>query len=164
MISETLQKSINDQIKAELDSAYLYQAMAAWCESINFRGFAAWFEKQAEEETKHAKRFYEYLVDRGGRVILKGLDTPPADFGTMEKAFKETLDHEKVVTGRINKMYELARSEKDFATEEMLNWFVKEQVEEEASAEEMLAQVKMAEGKPGNLLYLDRHAGKREGD
>jgi ferritin len=164
MISETLQNAINEQIKAELDSSYLYLAMAAWCESISLKGFAKWFEKQANEENAHAKRFYEYLVERGGRVILKGLDTPPADFGTMEKAFQQTLDHERVVTGRINKIYEMARNEKDFATQEMLNWFVKEQVEEEATAEEMLAQTKMAEGRPGNLLYLDRHAGKRGDD
>jgi ferritin len=161
MISETLQRAINEQIKAEFDSSYLYLAMAAWCRSVNFKGFAKWFEKQAEEENEHGMKFYEYLVDRGGRVVLKGLDTPPADFGTMEKAFQQTLDHERIVTGRINQLYEMARNEKDFATQEMLNWFVKEQVEEEAGAEEMLAQVRMVEGKPGNLLYLDRHAGKR---
>jgi ferritin len=161
MISETLQRAINEQIKAEFDSSYLYLAMAAWCQSANFQGFAKWFEKQAKEENEHGMKFYEYLIDRGGRVILKGLDTPPADFGTMEKAFQQTLDHERIVTGRINQIYEMARNEKDFATQEMLNWFVKEQVEEEASAELMLAQVRMAENKPGNLLYLDRHAGKR---
>jgi len=163
MISETIQSAINEQIKAELDSSYLYLAMAAWCESESFKGFAKWFEKQAQEENTHAMKFYEYLIDRGGRVILKGLDTPPADFGSMEKAFQQTRDHERYVTGRINQIYEMARNEKDFATQEMLNWFVKEQVEEEATAEEMLAQVGMAGGKPGNLLYLDRHAGKRGG-
>jgi ferritin len=161
MISETLQNAINDQIKAELDSSYLYLAMASWCHSVDFPGFAKWFEKQADEEREHAEKFYEYVIDRGGRVILKGLDTPQADFGTLEKAFQQTLDHERVVTKRINKIFEMAVAEKDFATQEMLNWFVKEQVEEEATAELMLAQVRMAENKPGNLLYLDRHAGKR---
>jgi ferritin len=164
MISETIQNAVNEQIKAELDSSYLYLAMAAWCQTVNMRGFATWFEKQAQEENGHAMKFYEYLIDRGGRVILKGLDTPPADFGNMEKAFQQTLDHERYVTGRINQIYESAVKEKDFATQELLNWYVKEQVEEEANAEMMLAQVRMAEGRPGNLLYLDRHAGKRGGE
>jgi ferritin len=164
MISETIQNAINEQIKAEFDSAYIYLAMAAYCESINLRGYAKWFEKQSDEEQEHAMKFYKYIVDRGGRVILKGLDTPPADFKSLENAFKQTLEHERYVTGRINQIYEMAVKEKDFATQEMLNWFVKEQVEEEATAEMMLEQAKMAEGKPGNLLYLDRHAGKRGGD
>jgi ferritin len=161
MISEKIQNAINDQIKAEFDSFYLYLAMAAWCEVGNFKGFAAWFRKQAEEEKEHAFRFYGYLVDRGGRVILKGLDTPSVDFGNMQNVFQQTLDHERIVTGRINKIYAMAVDEKDFATQEHLNWFVKEQVEEEASATEMLEQIKMAGDRPGNLLYLDRHAGKR---
>jgi ferritin len=161
MISEKIQNSINDQIKAEFDSFYLYLSMAAYCESLNYKGYASWFRKQANEEEQHAMKFFEYLVDRGGRVNLKGLDTPTVDFGSMQEVFKQTLDHERIVTGRINKIYELAVTEKDFATQEMLNWFVKEQVEEEASASVMLEQIKMVEGRPGSLIYLDRHAGKR---
>jgi ferritin len=161
MISEKIQNAINDQIKAELDSSYLYLAMSAYCESINFKGYAAWFKTQAGEEHQHAMKFFEYLVDRGGRVTLKGLDTPTFDFQSMQHAFQQTLDHERIVTGRINKIYELAVTEKDFATQEMLNWFVKEQVEEEASAGEILEQIKMVENRPGSLIYLDRHAGKR---
>jgi ferritin len=161
MISERIQNAINDQIKGEFDSFYLYLAMAAYCESINFKGYAAWFRQQAEEEKEHAYRFYNYVVDRGGRVILKGLDTPPEQFGSMQDVFQQTLDHERVVTGRINNIYNMAVEEKDFATQEHLNWFVKEQVEEEASATEMLEQIKMTEGRLGNLMYLDRHAGKR---
>jgi ferritin len=161
MISEKIQSAINDQIKAEFDSFYLYLAMASFCEANNFKGFAAWFRKQAEEEKEHAYKFYNYLVDRGGRVALKGLDTPPVDFGTMQNVYQQTLDHERIVTGRINKIYQLAVDEKDFATQEHLNWFVKEQVEEEASATEILEQIKMTDNRPGNLMYLDRHAGKR---
>jgi ferritin len=161
MISEKIQNAINDQIKAEFDSFYLYLAMAAFCESINFKGFAAWFRMQAEEEKEHAYKFYNYVIDRGGRVILKGLETPPAQFNSMQDVFQQTLDHERVVTGRINHIYQMAVEEKDFATQEHLNWFVKEQVEEEASATEMLEQIKMTEGRLGNLMYLDRHAGKR---
>ncbi len=161
MISEKIQNAINDQIKAEFDSFYLYLSMAAYCESINLKGFAAWFRKQAEEEKEHAYRLYDYMIDRGGRVILKGLDTPAPKFDSMQDIFQRSLDHERFVTGRINNIYQMAVDEKDFATQEHLNWFVKEQVEEEASATEMLEQIKMTEGRPGNLLYLDRHAGKR---
>jgi ferritin len=161
MLSEKIQSAINDQIKAEFDSFYLYLAMAAYCEAGNFKGFASWFKKQAEEEKEHAYKFYNYVIDRGGRVILKGLETPPANFKSMQEVFQQTLDHERVVTGRINNIYQLAVDEKDFATQEFLNWFVKEQVEEEASASEMLEQIKMTDNRPGNLMYLDRHAGKR---
>lgn len=161
MLSEKIQGAINDQIKAEFDSFYLYLAMAAYCEAGNFKGFASWFKKQAEEEKEHAYKFYNYVVDRGGRVILKGLEMPPANFKTMQEVFQQTLDHERIVTGRINNIYQLAVEEKDFATQEHLNWFVKEQVEEEASATEMLEQIKMTDNRPGNLMYLDRHAGKR---
>jgi ferritin len=161
MISEKIQNAINDQIKAEFDSFYLYLSMAAYCESLNFKGYASWFRKQASEEEQHAMKFFEYLVDRGGRVILKGLDMPTSDFGSMQEAFQQTLDHERIVTSRINKIYEMAVTEKDFASQEMLNWFVKEQVEEESSATEMLEQIKMVEGRPGSLIYLDKHAGKR---
>jgi len=161
MISEKIQNAINDQIKAEFDSFYLYLAMSAYCQSINFKGFASWFAKQASEEQVHAMRFFDYLVDRGGRVALKGLDTPTLDFASIQDAFQQTLEHEQIVTGRINKIYDMAVAEKDYATQEMLNWFVKEQVEEEASATEMLEKVKMAENKPGNLMYIDKHAGKR---
>jgi ferritin len=161
MISEKIQAAINDQIKAEFDSFYLYLSMAAFCEANNYKGFASWFKSQAEEEKEHAYKFYNYLVDRGGKVILKGLDTPPVDFGSMLNVYQQTLDHERIVTGRINKIYQLAVEEKDFATQEHLNWFVKEQVEEEASATEILEQIKMTDNRPGNLMYLDRHAAKR---
>jgi ferritin len=161
MISEKIQKGINDQIKAEFDSFYIYLAMAAYCEALNFKGFASWFRKQAEEEKGHAFRLYDYLVDRGGRVMLRGLDTPQAEFQSMQDCFQQTLDHERYVTNRINQIYEMAVDEKDFATQEMLNWFVKEQVEEEAAATEILERIKMVEGRAGSLIYLDRHAGKR---
>jgi ferritin len=161
VISKTIQDAINDQIKAEFYSSYLYLSMAAYCESINFKGFAKWFRKQAEEEKGHAYRFYNYIIDRGGRVILQGLDTPPADFKSIMDIYQKSLDHEREVTRRINRIYEMAVNEKDFATQEHLNWFVKEQVEEEASVTEILEQVRLVEGKPGSLLYIDRHAGKR---
>jgi ferritin len=161
MISDKIQKAINDQINAEFDSFYIYLAMAAFCESMNFKGFGVWFKKQAEEERGHAHKLYEYLTDRGGRVVLKGLETPPLEYGSVMGAFQKALEHERLITGRINSIYDLAVAEKDYATQEHLNWFVKEQVEEEASALEMLETIKMVGDKPGSLIYLDRHAAKR---
>lgn len=161
MISESIQKSINDQINEELYSAYLYLAMSAYCESINYRGFAAWMKIQSDEEKKHAERFYSYLIDRNGRVMLRAVSAPPVEFGSIRELFEQTLEHEKKISGLINNIYDLAVREKDFATQEHLNWFVKEQVEEESSALTILEQVKMAGDKPGNLMYIDRHVGKR---
>lgn len=161
MISDKIQNAINDQIKAEFESSYIYLAMAAYCESLNFKGFGVWFKKQAQEEHEHAHKLYAYLTDRGGRVVLKGLETPPAEYGSVMGAFQKAYEHEKYITGRINSIYDLAVAEKDYATQEHLNWFVKEQVEEEAAASEMVETIKMVGDKPGSLIYLDRHAAKR---
>jgi len=161
MISETIQKAINDQINAELYSSYLYLSMSAYFEGKNLKGFAKWMRTQAGEEREHAEKFFDYLVDRGGRVTLKAITAPPVDFKNTQDIFEQTFAHEQHVTSLINGIYELAVKEKDFATQEFLNWFVKEQVEEEATASEMLEQIKMTDNRPGNLMYLDRHAGKR---
>lgn len=157
MISEKLQKAINDQITAEFYSAYFYLSMAAYCESENYKGFAEWFRMQSEEERTHGFRLYDYLFDRGGMVTLNAIDQPPADFKSIQDTFERTLEHEKKVTGLINNLYKLAVDEKDYATQEHLHWFISEQVEEEATAEYILNQIKMVEGKPGNLFYIDRH-------
>jgi len=164
MISETIQKAINDQINAELYSSYLYLSMSAWFEDGNFKGFAKWMKVQTDEEREHAEKLYKFLVDRGGRVTLKAIAAPPVDFKSVQDIFEQSYAHEQKVTALINGIYDMAVKEKDFATQEHLNWFVKEQVEEEASASEMVHQVKLAENKPGNLMYLDRHAAKRGGE
>lgn len=162
MISEKMQKAISDQIIAEFYSSYLYLAMSAWCETQNLKGFARWMRMQAEEEREHAFKLFDYLVDRGGRVRLGVLDAPPGDFGSIQDVFEKTLAHEKGVTAGIHKLNELAMQEKDYATTAHLQWFITEQVEEEAGAEEILNQIKMVEGRPGSLFYIDRHVGKRE--
>jgi ferritin len=160
MISERLQRAINDQIAAEFYSAYFYLSMAAYCEFQNYKGFAEWFRLQSEEERTHGFRLYEYLFDRGGRVILSAIEQPPTDFKSIQETFEKTLEHERKVTGLINNLYKLAVDEKDYATQEHLHWFISEQVEEEANAELILNQLKMVEGKPGNLFYIDRHIAK----
>lgn len=161
MISEKMQNAINDQINAELESAYIYLSMSAYFEAGNYRGFARWMRLQSEEEKGHADRLFNYLVDRGGRVILKELPAPKSDFKSPEEVYQITLDHERKITAKINKLNELAAAEKDHATVAHLQWFVTEQVEEEATAEGILNQIRMVESKPGSLFYIDRHIGKR---
>jgi len=161
MISEKMQKAINEQINAELYSEYLYLSMAAYFESENYKGFAHWMKKQAEEEREHAFKLYDFMNDRGGRVILAAIDAPPASFKSVQEVFEKSLAHEREVTSKIHKINALAIEEKDYATTAHLQWFITEQVEEEATAEEILDQIRMVEGKPGTLFYIDRHLGKR---
>jgi ferritin len=164
MISEKMQKAINDQINAEFYSAYFYLSISAYCDSENYKGFAEWFRLQAEEERTHGFKLFDYLQERGGRVILKAIDEPPTNFKSIQDTFEQTLEHERKVTGLINNLNKLAIEENDYATQAHLQWFISEQVEEEATAEDILNQIKMVEGKPGNLFYIDRHiVGQREG-
>ncbi|MEE8418398.1 MAG: ferritin [candidate division Zixibacteria bacterium] len=162
MIGKKMQKAISDQITAEFYSSYLYLAMSAWCETQNLKGFAGWMRMQSEEEKEHAFKLFDYLVNRGGNVMLGALEAPPGDFDSVQDVFEKTLAHEKEVTASIHKLNEMAMQEKDYATSTHLQWFITEQVEEEASAEDILNQIKMVEGRPGSLFYIDRHVGKRE--
>jgi ferritin len=163
VISQKLQDAINDQIQAELASEYLYLSMAAYSESVNFKGFAGWLRAQADEERGHALRFAKYLTDRGARVFIKGVEQPPQEFGTPLQTFEHVLGHERAVTARINKLFELAREEKDPATEAALMWFVTEQVEEEATAEGIVETLKRVKESGSALVMLDRQLGKRAG-
>lgn len=161
-LSKQLLAEINTQIKLELDSAYLYLSMAAHFESANLSGFAHWMKEQAEEEQEHALKFYEYIHDRGGRVILQGLDQPPAEFKSPLSVFEEVLEHEKGVTARINLLYSIAVKDNDYASQSFLNWFVDEQVEEEKNASQIVEQLRMVGDAPGMLFQLDNVLGKRE--
>ncbi len=163
MISEKMQKAINDQINAEFYSSYFYLSMAAYCDSENYKGFAEWFRLQAEEERTHGFKLFDYLQERGGRVVLKAIEEPPSNFKSIQDTFEQTLEHERKVTGLINNLNKLAIEENDYATQAHLQWFISEQVEEEATAEDILNQIKMVEGKPGNLFYIDRHIVGRRG-
>ena len=163
MINKKIEKAINDQINAELYSSYLYLSMAAYFESINFSGFAQWMHVQAKEETNHAMKFFGYVFEKGGRVTLKAIDGPPTEWKSPLDAFENVLNHEIKVTGLINKLVELARAEKDIATENFLMWFIAEQVEEEASADHIVQMLKKIKDAPQGLFMLDRELGKREG-
>lgn len=164
MIDGDIQDAINTQIRNEYYSSYLYLSMAAYCESRNFPGFAGWLRKQSEEELVHAMKFFDYLIDRGGRVILGSIEQPASEFGAFVEMFEEVLEHEREVTGMINNIYDLAASKNDQATLVMLHWFIEEQVEEEKNAEEVVEQLKLAEDSPAALLILDRELAAREGE
>ncbi len=164
MISKKIQDAINAQINAEMYSSYLYLSMSAFAMSANFKGFAHWFKVQANEETKHAMKLYDHLLDRGGKVELAPIKQPPTHFQNLLDAFEQTYEHEKKVTGLINKLYETAKKENDYAAQVMLQWFINEQVEEEASSCEILQKLQLlGEKATGSLLYIDKELKKREG-
>ncbi len=161
MLSEKMKEALNTQINKELYSSYLYLSMAAWCESVNLSGFANWMTIQAREEVSHTEKFFGYLNERGGRVLLQPIEGPPVEWGSVLEVFEQVLEHERLVTGLINGLVKLARSEDDYATEAFLQWFVSEQVEEEATASGVVEQLKLAGGKGSGLFMLDREMGTR---
>ena len=161
MINEKMTQALNNQINAELYSAYLYFSMAAYFESVNLPGFAHWMRIQTQEESMHAMKIYDFVNERAGRVILKGIEQPPVEWKTPLAVFEATFKHEQKVTGLINELVNIAIEEKDHATNTFLQWFVNEQVEEEASADQVVQQLKMMEKAPGGLFMLDRELGQR---
>jgi ferritin len=161
MMSKKLYEVLNNQVKYEFDSAYVYLSMAAHCESRNLNGFANWFKHQAQEEVKHAMKIYQFLLDRGEEVQLQQIDRPPNSFKSPAALFEQTLAHERKVTGLINTCYEVAVAEKDYPAQVMLHWFIEEQVEEEKQAEEVLQQMQMAGDSSAALLMMDKALGAR---
>jgi ferritin len=161
MIKEKIQIAINEQINKEFFSAYLYLSMSAYCESINLPGFANWFRVQYQEENTHALKLYNYLMERGAKVELKAIDKPKTEWSSPLEVFKDTLEHEKYVTNLINNLYEISLCEKDFATSSFLQWFINEQVEEEATASLILEQVKRVENSNDGLFILDKELATR---
>lgn len=161
-IGKKMEGALNKQINAELYSAYLYLGMSAYCETLNLKGFAHWLRIQAKEEAGHAMRIYDHVVDRNGCVTLAAIDKPPAGWKNPLEIFEETYRHEKKVTGLINGLYKLAKDEDEWATEVFLQWFINEQVEEEASANEILQRLKMMGDSKIGLLKVDHKLGKRD--
>jgi ferritin len=161
MIPKTIQDAINEQINKELYSSYLYLSMAAYFESKNLPGFAKWMRVQADEETKHGMKFYQHLVDRGGRVLLKGIAAPGTDWKSNLDVFKEARSHEAAVTASINNLYELALKEKDYPAQVLLQWYITEQVEEEKNAAEIVQQLELIDAHGTAVLMLDHQLGKR---
>lgn len=161
MISQALQDALNEQINNELYSAYLYLSMAAYFENRNLPGFAHWMRVQEGEERGHGMKLYEFLVDRGGRVVLKAIDGPATEWKSSLELFKDVVAHEARVTSSINDLYELAVKEKDYPAQVMLQWFITEQVEEEKNAAEIVANLQLIEDRGTAVLMLDHRLGKR---
>ncbi len=161
MFTERLQNAINDQINAEYYSAYLYLAMSAHFESKDLPGMAAWMRMQYEEEIIHALKFFDYMNDRGARVVLKAIDAPPVEFGSPVEVFEEVLAHEQKVTSLIHNLYTLAMEEGDYPTQSLLQWYIDEQVEEEKNASDVLARMRMVQDYPPGILMLDQELGAR---
>lgn len=164
MISKAMQDAINEQINKELFSSYLYLSMVAYFEDKNLPGFGKWMRMQAEEEREHAMKFYDYLLDRGGKVALKAIAAPQAEWKSELAAFEDALAHEQFISKSIHELYEVALKEKDYPAQVMLQWFIEEQVEEEANATAIVENLKRIEAHDTAVLMLDHRLGKREED
>ncbi len=161
MIQEKMQEAINDQINAEIFSAYLYLSMSAYFQNEGYTGFAKWMELQAAEEFSHARKFYNYIYERGGRVTMKAIEAPETEWSGILDVFEATLKHEQKVTELINNLVDISMELKDHASFNMLQWFVTEQVEEEATAEDIINKLKMLKDHSAGLFMMDKELGSR---
>ncbi len=161
MIDKKMQGAFNEQINAELYSAYLYLSMVAYFESINLPGFANWMRIQTQEEVMHAMKIYDYVNERDGRVILKSIGEPQSEWESPLAAFEAAYQHEQKVTGLINELVNLAIKEKDHAANMFLQWFVNEQVEEESNADAIVQKIRLMADAPGGMYMLDNEMGQR---
>ncbi len=164
MLGKAIQDAMNEQMRNEFYSGYQYLSMAAYCESENLPGFAHWMRAQAREEIEHAMKFYDFILDRSGRVVLGAIEEPVVEFGSPLEVFERALEHEQRVTAMINDLYGLAVSESDYASQTFLQWFVTEQVEEEKNAGDVVETLKMIGDKSEALFLLDRELGRRGND
>ncbi|MEN6588991.1 MAG: ferritin [Proteiniphilum sp.] len=161
MVSKELETAINKQINAEFWSAYLYLSMSTWCAHEGLPGFANWFKVQFQEEQDHALKFMNYLIAKGNKVELMPIEKVDTSWDSVLKAFQDTLEHERVVTSLINNLVSIARKENDFATENMLQWFVNEQVEEEETAKAMIDGLKLIGSNGFGVYTMDKELAQR---
>ncbi|GMV97535.1 MAG: ferritin [Phycisphaerae bacterium] len=161
MFSQTMLDALNDQINTELRSAYAYLGMSSYCEQEHFRGCARWLRLQSQEELMHAMKLFDFLRDRGGKIVLKMLPEAPVDYKSLQAVFETALQQEIAVSEKINALYELAFKEKAFAAAAQLEWFLTEQIEEEKTARDIVAKFQLIQGDPASLLDLDRELGAR---
>jgi len=161
MIKEKMQDALNEQLNRELFSAYLYMSMSAHFQSINLKGFANWMSVQTKEELTHVMKFYDFINERSGRVILTAVEGPATEWDSPLAAFEAAYGHEQKITGHINDLVDLAVAESDHATNIFLQWFVTEQVEEESSVDEVVQKLKLAGDAPGALFLIDQELAQR---
>ncbi|XOU94020.1 MAG: ferritin [Candidatus Kerfeldbacteria bacterium] len=160
-MNKKINEAINKQVAAEFYSAFLYLAMSAYCETNNFKGMANWLKIQYQEELTHALKLFQFILDRGGQTDLQALDKPEINFTSPHDVFQKAYEHEQKVTGMINDLYELATQEKDYASQELLHWFIKEQVEEEANSTEIAENLKKVGDDGNGLLLIDQQLASR---
>ena len=161
MINERIQQAMNEQIKHELESAYLYLAMSAWFSAQGWDGMAQWMRVQAKEEQTHAMKFYGHILERDGRIDLQALAKPKTEWSSPQNAFEEASKHEQFITGKINSLMKLSQETQDFASQSLLTWFVDEQVEEEANASTIVQTLSRIGTSGSGLVMIDRKLGKR---
>ena len=161
MLSQKLQDAINEQINSEFYAAHLYLSMAAFCDTRSLGGFAHWLKLQYNEELSHAMKLFDFITDRGGRVMLQSIEQPPVEFESIGAIMRLALEHEQMVTAKIDTLYELALDERDYSAHVLLEWFVDEQVEEEKSLTEIIDHLEMVGNDGTGLLLLDARLGAR---
>jgi ferritin len=161
MLNPELEAALNAQLGGELYSSHLYLSMSAYCESANMPGAARWFRMQADEERTHAMKFFEHLVDRGGRVVLGTIEAPPTQFSSLLDAFEQALEAELNVSAAIDRLASMAIDQGDHAAQAFLQWFVTEQVEEEKQADEVVQTLRAIGDNPATLFMIDRELGAR---
>ncbi|AGN16669.1 MAG: ferritin [Methanobrevibacter boviskoreani] len=161
MVNEVMEKSLNEQVNAEFYSAYLYLSMAAYFKEENLDGFANWMTVQAQEERDHAMKLFDYIIRRGAKVTLTSIDEPQTEWDSPLAAFEHVLKHERYVTSLINNLVDLSIEQKDHATNNFLQWYVNEQVEEEENAMDNLGKLKLADGNPQVLYSLNEELATR---
>ena len=161
MIPERVNAAMNEQIKNELESYYIYLSMATYFHSVSLDGMAHWMRAQAHEEMVHAMKFVEHLIDRGGKVVFQDLKQLKTEWNSPREAFQDALEHEKFISGKINDLTTIVREERDYASEPLLAWFTDEQIEEEATAGKITDELEMIGDDKSALLMLDRELGTR---
>ena len=160
MLSAKMEQALNEQTNAELYSSYLYLSMASYFKKINLNGFARWMEVQALEELTHAMKFFDYIGERGDQAVMKPISGPPTTWDSPLAAFEEVFKHEQKVTSLINNLVNMAIEERDHATNNFLQWFVSEQIEEETSADDVVQKLRLVQD-GGGLFMLDQELGRR---
>jgi len=161
MITEKMQQAFLEQINKELYSEYLYLSMKAYFARLNLKGFVNWMSIQVQEEHAHAMGMFDYILERGGEIILDKIDKPKNNWESPLEVFKDVVSHEQYITSQINALYDVADSEKDRAAQLFLNWYIKEQVEEEASAGDILSHLELIKDDTKALLDLDKELAAR---
>lgn len=161
MISDKMQSELNEQVNKEFYSAYLYLAMSAYCTTIGLPGFAHWMRLQYEEENMHVTKMYDYILSQGGEVHLKAIEEPSREYGTPLEIFEKTLEHEQFITKSINNLMRMAIEDNDYATQAFLQWYITEQVEEEANVQDILNPLRMVGSDKSGLMMIDQKLGGR---